>query len=134
MNRTIAITLLASASALCNAQESAVTKLQCEGKYYDNTSTDTRTKDVPMKGIYVEISGDRVKVLGAAGFNATYSVITRLENGVGFRLESNPSYGGFLNRFSGQLSLTEKGAVAKDGSHKLKQMMVAECGKAKSLF
>ena len=132
MNRTIAITLLVSASALCNAQESAVTKLQCEGQYDNYTSTDMR--DVPMKGVYVEISGDRVKVLGAIGFDATYSVITRREDGVGFQLESNPSYGGFLNRFSGQLSIMEKGAVAKDGSFKLKRGMSAACGKAKSLF
>ena len=87
-----------------------------------------------MKGIYVEIAGDRVKVLGAIGFDATYSVITRREDGVGFQLESNPSYGGFLNRFSGQLSIMEKGAVAKDGSYNLKQGMSAACGKAKSLF
>lgn len=132
MNRTIAIMLLASASALCNAQESAVTKFQCEGKYNNYTSTDMR--DVPIKGIYVEISGDRVKVLGAVGFQGTYSVITRREDGVGFRLESNPSYGGFLNRFSGQLSIMEKGAVAKDGSFNAKQMMSAECARAKALF
>ena len=132
MNRTIAITLLASASAVCNAQDAGITKLQCEGTYDNYTSTDTR--DVPVKGIYVEVSGDRVKVLGAVGFDAIYSVITRREDGLGFQLESNPSYGGFINRFSGQLSLMEKGAIAKDGSFKLKKGVSAVCGKTKSLF
>jgi hypothetical protein len=132
MKRTIAITLLASISALCNAQDSGVTKLQCEGTYDNYTSADMR--DAPVKGIYLEISGDRVKVLGTVGFDATYSVITRRENGVGFQLESNPSYGGFLNRFSGQLSLMEKGAKTEDGGFKLRQVMSAVCGKAKSLF
>ena len=132
MNRTIAIILLTSASALCNAQDSGVTKLQCDGTYDNLTSTDMR--DMPVKGIYVEVSGDRVKILGTVGFDATYSVTTRPENGIGFQLESNPSYGGFLNRFSGELYLMEKGSVAKDGSFKLKQLMSAVCGKAKSLF
>jgi hypothetical protein len=82
----------------------------------------------------VEVSGDRVKVLGAVGFTATCSVITHLGNGLGFKLESDPSYGGFLDRFSEQLSLMEKGAVANDGSFRLKQVISAVCGKAKLLF
>lgn len=132
MNKTIAITLLVSLSELCNAQDSGLTKLQCEGTYNNYTSSDMR--DIPIKGIYLEISSDQVKVLGAPGFDATYSVITRREDGVGFQVESNSSYGGFLNRFSGQLFLTEKGPIAKDGGYKLKQGISAVCGKAKSLF
>jgi len=132
MDRTIAIALLSSVSALCNAQDSGIAKLQCEGTYDNYTTTDVR--DVPAKGIYVEVSGDRIKVLGTVGFDATYSVVTRREDGLGFQLESNSSYGGFLNRFSGKLSLLEKGAIASDGSFKLKQAIGAVCGKAKSLF
>lgn len=132
MNKAIAITILISTSSLCNAQDSGITKLQCEGTYDNYTSTDMR--DVPVKGMYVEISSDRVKVLGSAGFDASYSVITRRENGLGFQLESNRSYGGFLNRFSGDLSLMEKGVVENDGSFKMKQSISAVCGKAKSLF
>ena len=132
MNRTIAITLLASASALCNAQDSGLTKLQCEGTYDNYTSSGVQ--DIPIKSIYLEISRDRVKVVGALELDASYSVTTRLEHGVGFLLESNSSYGGFLNRFSGQLSLFEKGPIRKDGSYDLRQLIRAVCGKAKPLF
>ena len=132
MNRTITVMLLTSASALCNAQESGVTRLVCEGTYDNYTSSDMR--DVPLKGIYVEVFGDHVKIRGSAGFDATYSVITRREHGLGFRLDSNPSYSGFLNRFSGELQVNEKGLVKKDGSYKVKQIIMAVCGKAKSLF
>jgi len=132
MVRTIAIALLSSASALCNAQGAGIAKLQCEGTYDNYASADAR--DVPIKGIYIEVSDDQIKVLGTVGFDATYSVVTRREDGLGFQLDANSSYGGFLNRFSGKLSLLEKGTTASDGSFKLKQAISAVCGKAKSLF
>ena len=132
MSKAITLTILIFFSALCSAQDLGVTKLQCEGTYDNYTSTDMR--DMAVKGMYVEISGDHVKVLGSVGFDATYSVVTRRENGLGFQLASNQSYGGFLNRFSGELSLSEKGEVEKDGSFKMRQYISALCGKAVSLF
>jgi len=133
MNRTIACALLASASALCYAQDAGTTKLQCEGTYTNFAYPDMR--DVPIKGIYVEVSGDRVKVLGTTAFDASYSVITRREDGLGFRHESNPLYNGFLSRFSGELTVMEKGAIVKDGvMSQLKQILNAVCRKAKPLF
>lgn len=132
MIKFIALSLLAFFPALCNAQDLSAAKLQCEGIYTNYTLLDMR--DIPINGIYIEISGDRVKVLGALGFDSTYSVINRLENGLGIQLDSNKSYGGFLNRFSGQLSLTEKGEVGKGGSYKMRQSISALCSKARSLF
>ena len=118
-----ALFLLAFFPALCNAQDLNATKLQCEGTYTNYTAPDMR--DLSVNSIYIEISADRVKVIGAPGFDSTYSVINRIENGLGIQLDSNKSYGGFLNRYSGQLSLMEKGEVGKDGSYKLKQSISA---------
>ena len=132
MNRAISLTSLVLVSSLCSAQDLGTTKIQCEGTYNNYSSTDMR--DLPVKGMYVEISGDRVKVMGAIGFDATYTVVTRREDGLGIQLDSDRSYGGFINRFSGQLSLMEKGEVEKDGSFKVKQGIDALCSKAKSLF
>lgn len=132
MIKFIAISLLAFFPALCNAQDLSAAKLQCEGTYSNYTLPDMR--DISVNSIYIEISGDRVKVLGAPGFDSTYSVINRLENGLGIQLDSNKSWGGFLNRFSGQLSLTEKGEVGKDGIYKIRQSISALCSKARLLF
>lgn len=132
MKKFIALSLLAFFPVLCNAQDLNATQLQCEGTYTNYTAPDMR--DLPVNSIYIEISGDHVKVLGTPGFDSTYSVINRLENGLGIQLDSNKSYGGFLNRFSGQLSLMEKGEVGKNGSYKIKQSISALCRKARSLF
>ena len=132
MIKFIALSLLAFFPELCNAQDLSAARFQCEGTYSNYTLPDMR--DISVNSIYIEISGDRVKVLGAPGFDSTYSVIIRLENGLGIQLDSNKSYGGFLNRFSGQLSLTEKGEVGKDGSYKIRQSISALCSKAHSLF
>jgi hypothetical protein len=121
----IAVSVLVLSPALCNAQEP--TRLQCEGTYDNYTIAGAR--EIPIKGIYLEISGERVKVEGALGFNATYSIITRKENGIGFQLESNQAYGGFLNRFSGQLSLMEKASAET-----VNQTLTAFCSKARPLF
>ena len=131
INRIIAITLLVSTSTLSSAQDLAITKLQCNGTY---TNFGMQLQDVPLNGIYIEISGNRVRVFGAAGFDGTYAIVTRLEHGMGLQHEFNHSYGGFLNRFSGTLSLTEKGKIGSDGSYKLNQLLTAMCGKAKLLF
>jgi len=132
MIKFIALSLLAFFSALCNAQDLSAAKLQCEGTYTNYTLPDIR--DISVNSIYIEISGDRVKVHGAPGFDSTYYVINRLENGLGLELDSNKSYGGFLDRFSGQLSLMEKGEAGKDGSFKIRQSISALCSKARSLF
>ena len=91
-------------------------------------------QDVPLDGIYIEISGNRVRVFGASGFDGTYAIVTRLEHGIGLEHEFNHSYGGFLNRLSGTLSLAEKGKIGSDGRYKLNQLLTAMCGKAKLLF
>ncbi len=129
----IGLGILLLTSVLSNAQDHGPIKLQCEGKYTNFSKAEYR--DLPVKGIFVEILGDRVKVVGAPGFDATYSVIKRFENGVGIQLDSNSSFGGFLNRLSGELSLAEKDEVQKDGSFKkYRQIINATCRSARPLF
>ena len=84
MKKFIALSLLAFFPVLCNAQDLNATQLQCEGTYTNYTAPDMR--DLPVNSIYIEISGDHLKVLGAPGFDSTYSVINRLENGSVYNL------------------------------------------------
>ena len=132
MIKMLVVFILVYSAALCNAQDQSSIKLQCEGTYNDFSTPNLR--DIPVKGIYIEISGDRVTVAGAPGFDSVYSVISRLDDGLGFQLNSNISYGGFLNRFSGELNLMEKGKVSKDGSYKIRQLLSAHCINARALF
>ncbi len=132
MHKVIIVIILFFSSAFCDAQDQNPVKLQCEGTYSNFSKHDK--SEIPIKGIYIEILRDRMTVLGAPGFDATYSVTNRPDNGLGIQLDSNKSFEGFLNRFSGELSLVEKGKVAKDGSFKIRQLINAVCHKASALF
>ena len=132
MNRTFACALLAFSFAPCGAQDAQVTRLHCEGTY--NNYGDAELRDISAKGILVEVSGDKVRIQGSIAFDTDYSVTTRLETGLGIVARSNQSYSGFLNRFSGQLSLSERGEAAKDGTYKVRQTLSATCKKAAPLF
>lgn len=117
---------------LCFAQATAASKLQCDGTYTDYVSTDMR--NVPIKGIYVEVSEKKVKIVGAPGFDSPYVISSNAENGVGLQAVSNGDYQGFLNRFSGELSLTQRFDVKQDGTWKVKTAISAVCKKATPLF
>src|SRR5262245_65158280 len=110
------ITLIALilVSTLSGAPEFETIKMQCQGSYSNFQKSDLRS--VPISGIYIEISEDQVKILGAPGFDSMYSIVTRKETGIGFQIASNTSYGGFLDRFTGQLSLMQEGPAKSDGS------------------
>lgn len=134
MRTWIAIVLVALPSGLCIAQSApGATNLDCHGTYSNYASADIREN--PVSGIYIQVSNDSVKVQGAAGLDATYTVINRQDNGIGFQLDSNKAFSGFLNRFSGQLSLMERaGAVNADGSFQTRQILNAVCTKASAIF
>ena len=131
MPKIVVAVLLASVAALSVAQEKPqATRLQCQGTF---TSFAPQLGDVSVSGIYVEVSEDNIKVVGAMGFDSIYSVVSRREEGIGFRLNSDPAYEGFLNRFSGELSLSQKGK-AKDGSPSYLKLIKATCSNAHALF
>lgn len=113
------------------AQNSGIVSLHCDGTYTDYTSSDLR--DVPTKGIYVEISDRKMKIFGAPGFDAEYIVTNTIKTGIGFEAVTNGDYQGFLNRYSGALSITQRNANS-DGSWKAKTGINATCKKAVALF
>lgn len=119
---------------ICLAQTSSNdSNLACNGSFSDYSSLDVR--DIPISGIYIQVSEASVIVQGASGFDGTYSITKRLDNGIGIKLPSNNAYSGFLNRFSGELSLLEqRGEVKADGSYQLGRTIIAACEKAKPLF
>lgn len=119
--------------AFSNAAKSETVRMQCEGSYSSYLQKPV-VGDVPISGIYIEISEDQVRILGGAGFDSTYSIVARIETGIGFELASDRSYGGFLNRLTGQLSLMQQGPAQSDGSFKIMQSLDAKCTKAKPLF
>jgi hypothetical protein len=127
MHRIVAAVLLTFAAVPVDAQEgSQAARLQCHGTL-NGSAPDLR--DVPISGIYVEVTFDSVKILGAAGFDSTYSVVTRKENGIGFQLKSDSAYGGFLNRLSGELSLSQQGEAGV-----YLKFINATCSRASPLF
>lgn len=132
MNKIALIAVVLCCSALGFAQSPAVARLQCDGTYNNYTSSDLR--DIRIQGIYVEISDKQVRVVGAPGFDSTYVVTNYSEGGVGIQLSSNHGYFGYLNRFSGQLSLTERGEEGAKGSWKAIQTISASCKRATPLF
>ncbi|WP_447731652.1 hypothetical protein [Rhodanobacter soli] len=134
MRTWLAIVFSTIPIGICVAQDrSGQTGLVCHGTYSDYSLASVR--DSPVSGIYLQVSNDRVKVQGAAGLDGTYSVIHRLENGIGIQIASNQAFSGFLNRFSGKLSLMEKdGMVKPDGSFQVRQILNADCAKAHSIF
>jgi len=134
MRILLAIILAALPSGLCIAQgASGATDLECHGTYSNYSSANIR--EIAVSGIYIKVSNDSVKVHGTMGLDANYSVTNRQENGIGIQLASNAAFSGFLNRFSGQLSLMERdGAVKPDGSFQVRQILNAICAKASSIF
>jgi hypothetical protein len=129
MKKPLLLAVMVLCSTFAAAEEP--TRLQCSGTY-DNYLMEN-ARDIPAKGVYVEVSEKHVKVLGAPGLSATYSIITRNDHGIGFQLHSDGAYGGFLNRLSGDLSLMQTEAAA-NGSKKAIQMLSATCVKARPLF
>ena len=132
MRRTIAFALFATSLVPCTAQETQVTRLNCDGAY--NNYTDSDLRDISIKGILIEISIDKIRIQGSIAFDTDYLIISQLETGFGMVAQSNRAYSGFLNLFSGQLALNERGETAKDGTFKLRQSLSATCRKATPLF
>ena len=128
----VLLSLLFMPIVTCAQSGHATVRLQCKGTYDNYQVSDMR--GVPVQGIYVEISGETVQISGSPGFDATYVVTAKTKSGVNFQLASNPTVGGSINRFSGELGLMAMGEQAADGSGKVKQMVSATCHKAEPMF
>lgn len=108
-------------------------KFQCQGTF---TDYDAQTPQAaPVSGVYVEVADNDVTVTGSPGFDAVYSIITKLDKGVGFQYESDPDYSGFFNRLDGNIDILQKnGPTQNDGSFKVHKVMQLTCQKANALF
>jgi len=128
-NNRIAL-LVASAAFLAapaaSAFPPAATKLTCDGKYsrYEKPVTETA-----LRGIYLDVTANKIKIDGAAGFDGNYVVSQTDERTVGFVKEGDLSSKGLLNRLNGDLTLTQ----VKDPRGRI-QGIFAECKIAKHMF
>ncbi len=118
--------IAASVSATVAAQEGGV-RLKCQGEYSDYS--DTKIRDVPFS-LSVEVGADSVKVLGSPGLDAVYQIHLRREDGVGFRFAANPLFSGFVNRYTGKISLLEK----MSNSDRYAKLFSGECQTVRALF
>jgi hypothetical protein len=113
----------------------AATKLTCDGKYsrYEKPTTETT-----LRGIYLDVSANRIRIDGAAGFDGAYLVSQTDERTVGFVKEGDLSSRGVLNRLNGDLTLTqakERPHATLPGDPKGRvQGIFAECKIAKHMF
>lgn len=107
-------------------------KFQCSGIYTQRENS--ASQEFPIKGAALQIDGDQVSISGAAVFDGTFTIITRLESGIGFQNPNDETLGGFFNRF-GDLSLIDRlGPENPDGSFQVSATSALVCQNAKPMF
>lgn len=114
---------------LSAAPASPFVKFACDSelKIYKGTTPGS----YPLRGIYVEINGPELRVVGAAGFEGTYVGVRSDERMMFLRSVSEPLIEGNLNRINGDLWLVKWSDEKKSNS----QMSVsAQCRPYKPLF
>lgn len=127
--RTLSVLLLSSVAATAHADKEVPPHLQCAGIFFDYRNG--APSELPIVGVSVRVSQTGVIVAGSAGFDGEYEISLRRDDGIGFTARKNTLYGGFLNRFSGELGLH----LAKDPERSSFAFMYqAKCVKAKPLF
>ena len=130
MNR-LSIIVFVFAFSPAFASDSTITKLQCDGAFSD---FEQQVENVAFKGMYVEVGSSAVRISGAPDFDGTYEIVNRKDEGVGFQSGKNKDIEGFLGRFSGQFSVSEKAGLNSDTAPKVKRFIRAVCAKAQPLF
>ncbi len=112
--------------------QAEVIRLQCDGNYSD-FSTDIR--NVESRGDFVEIKKDTVRLVDFVMFagpkGVTYRITDSNETRIAFMLPTNTSYGGTLNRLSGNISLSVQDPI---NENKLRAIYSGVCRPAKPLF
>ncbi|HKX65035.1 MAG TPA: hypothetical protein VJM78_06970, partial [Rhizomicrobium sp.] len=125
----LACVLLLAASPLSAAPSDQVVKFACdtELKVYKGKTPGT----YPLRGVYLEIGRQQIRVLGTSAFDGTYSEDRSDERVMYLRHPSNPLYGGSINRINGDLSLVKW----SDGNKSQAEMLVSgACRPYKPLF
>ena len=131
MNRNLFAVLLLAATSEAWAQQ-GITRLQCDGNFSNFVQN---IRDVEVRGGYVEIRKDSVRVLSIVGFSSpegtTYRISREYEANVSFVHPTDELYYGSLNRLSGRLQLFH---LAEKSGNKLSQIFYGDCRTAKPLF
>ena len=83
-----------------------------------------------VDSLLLSLTDDLVTISGSPYFDGKYTLTTRTESGVGFESLSNSTYSGFLNRYTGQISLIHKGDSLSDGSFRVRQLISGKCSLA----
>ena len=116
------------------ANPAPVSTFHCAGTYSKNEGGQN-LNEYPISGVVIELNNKEVKISGAAQFDSRYVVVTENDNGVGFQKVDDDSIGGFLNRFSRQLSVTQRiGAIKSDRSFTVGAILNATCQPANPMF
>jgi hypothetical protein len=85
----------------------------------------------PLRGIYVEISGQRVRVVGTSGFDGTYEILETDERMTYLRDPSDLLLEGNLNRINGDLWLAKWSDANKSS---MQRSVSGQCRPYKPLF
>lgn len=109
-----------------------IVRLQCDGKYSNFREPDMH--DLPIDGIYIEVLDGKIKISGATGFESDFLIIRNSAAGIGFYSALGSTQEGYLNRYSGRLSLSEREIYADSNGPKLKILINAKCKKAAPIF
>ena len=131
MAKVIALLIASLISAPVLAQDNGPIRLQCTGTYSDFPQ---KLLDIPAKGFYVEIGSAQAKVQGSPGFDGVYTVSTRREDGIGLTDPNRPGVGGWLNRFTGDLTLSLRKDIDSRGRTNILNLIRATCTRANALF
>ena len=123
--------LLSLVAITVHSQERNSTKLQCDGVFSDFVQ---KVENVAVRGMLVEVQSSTLRIAGGAGFDGVYEVVTRKDDGIGFRSPTKPNVEGFLGRYSGQISVSEKTDDKAHSPTNVTQLVRAVCKKADPLF
>ncbi len=129
MKRVQASVVLAALVLPCpaNAQEQIV-RLHCTGtaNFYDSNPP---IRDVSVKGIFLEIGRDLIRVAGSVGWDGEFKIKRSDSASVFFVSSLNDEYFGSVNRHSGEFQL-----IKRRESSQILAMTNGVCRPAKPLF
>jgi hypothetical protein len=81
-----------------------------------------------VRGIYIDISANKLRIDGAIAFDGSYVVTQADERTVSFAHEADPALRGIVNRLNGDLSIGHYNGKTRISG------LVAECKVAKHMF
>lgn len=117
------------AAALALSASPAVAEpveLVCEGTLHGISE-----KPVPVDGIHILITEDRVVVSGSPYYSGSYIIDVSKSDAAQVNFDHGEYWGGFINRYSGSLVLQKSSDAEKE---KIDHVINANCGKADPLF